>query len=97
MPAQFIVQVAPVQVAWQPPLEGQLRVQVPEVHEHCWPAMQVMGPEVPPPPPVPESVPEGGAPHENREPAKATTTTKLRIMVRLLEEGRGLRRVLVWV
>jgi hypothetical protein len=78
------VQVEPVQAAWHPPVEGQLRVQLPVVHEHCWLAMQVMGPEVPPPPPAPESVPEGDSPHANSKPEKATTM-KLRIMMKLLE------------
>ena len=82
VPAQFTVQFEPVHVAWQPPVDGQFNVQFPVVHEHCWFAMQVMGPEVPPPPPVPESFPEGGAPHANSEPTKATTTRQ-RFMVML--------------
>lgn len=74
VPAQFTVQLEPTQFAWQPPVEGQFKVQLPVVHEHCWLAMQVMGPDVPPPPPVPESVPDGGAPQANSEPTKAKTT-----------------------
>jgi hypothetical protein len=51
-PLQLRVQVEPVQLPWHSPVEGHWSVQTPELQLHCWPAMQVMEPLLPPPVPL---------------------------------------------